>query len=101
MTHGVIGNTSGFGPDILGSSPSGSSMEIPDYMHGIVQETLGMENDGAHKRRLWAVILGLQPSVQDGLYYFAWGDVKGSGDTPEHAMHAFEEAMYKVVGDKK
>ena len=25
MTHGVIGNTAGFGPAILGSSPSGST----------------------------------------------------------------------------
>ncbi len=25
MTHGVIGNTAGFGPVVLGSSPSGST----------------------------------------------------------------------------
>lgn len=35
LTHGVIGNTAGFGPAILGSSPSGSTKtikQLTDYL---------------------------------------------------------------------
>lgn len=31
MAHGVIGNTAGFGPVVLGSSPSGPTRKTPDF----------------------------------------------------------------------
>lgn len=32
MAHGVIGNTAGFGPVVLGSSPSGPTRKTPDFV---------------------------------------------------------------------
>lgn len=76
-------------------------MNAPDYLHGIIQETVNMENDGANKRRLWAVVLGLTP-IQDGDHYgIIWGDlptgVAAFGKTPAEAIEAFERAMYTAA----
>lgn len=35
LTHGVIGNTAGFGPAILGSSPSGSTKLTKGFTHSV------------------------------------------------------------------
>ncbi len=40
MAHGVIGNTAGFGPVVLGSSPSGPTKKIPVILIGIFCLTL-------------------------------------------------------------
>lgn len=77
-------------------------MNVPDYLHGIVQETVNTENDTAQRSHLWAVILGLAP-VQDGDHFgIVWGDlptgVAGFGKTPYEAMLAFDKAMYEAAG---
>ena len=40
-------------------------MEYPEWLGNRASEMFAMESDGADKRRLWAVILGLTP-VRDG-----------------------------------
>ncbi len=77
-------------------------MGIPDYLHGHVHEVVMMESDGAHKRRLWAVILGLVPFRDGDQWCIMLGanvqeGVCGFGKTPEEAMWDFDKAMSKPL----
>lgn len=76
-------------------------MNAPDYLHGIIQETVNMDNDGANKRRLWAVVLGLEPEQDGDHFLIVWGHpatgVVGCGKTPADAIQDFELAMYKAA----
>ena len=45
MAYGVIGNTTGFGPVILGSSPSRPTSEIPVYL-GIFANVQSLAKQG-------------------------------------------------------
>lgn len=73
------------------------TMEVPDYMQNVLQETLAVDNQAAfmrlsphylYKPRLfpdgdhWCALLG--DDIQIG--------VCGFGDTPETAMRAFDKA---------
>lgn len=75
-------------------------MNAPDYLHGIIQETVNTENDTAHRSNLWAVILGLAPEQDGDQFFVLWGDnpktgVVAFGKTPYEAMVAFDGAMYE------
>lgn len=72
-------------------------MNAPDYLHGIIGETVAVENEAAHRSNYWAVILELAP-VQDGdSYGIVWGDlptgVVAFGKTPLEAIRNFDKAM--------
>jgi len=72
-------------------------MDAPDHLHGIIGETVNVENETAHRSNHWAVILGLVP-VQDGDHYgIVWGDlptgVAAFGKTPVEAIRKFDLAM--------
>ena len=75
-------------------------MEVPGYLQAHVAETISLETDGANKRRLWAVVLGLMP-YRDGDQWCVSTStdlqtaVCGFGKTPDKAIWAFEHAMYK------
>ena len=73
-------------------------MEVPDYMHGNVQDILAIELDGAIRRTQWAVILKLVPYKDGNQWCILYGEnlqsgIVGFGDTPEKAIYAFDEAM--------
>ena len=80
-------------------------MNVPDYMHGRVNDILSSEllaadarSTAETRRSRWAVVLGLKPeqmSRRDNTLYWMlrWGDVLASGDTPEEAVEAFEVRM--------
>lgn len=82
-------------------------MNIPDYLHGIAQETLGHECEGARMRRCWAVVLGLEIKQDGNQFCILWGEnlqigVAGFGSTPADAIAAFETAMYeKAMAPKR
>lgn len=81
-------------------------MNVPDYLHPLIQEAIGMESDGAHKRRLWAVILGLKPQLDGDHWCILWGEdlqsgIAGFGKTPVDAINAFEDAMYESIKSVK
>lgn len=40
VAHGVIGNTAGFGPVVLGSSPSGPTKKIPVMLGFFIQSSV-------------------------------------------------------------
>lgn len=76
-------------------------METPEFLHERVSEIVAMEADGADKRRLWAVVLGLTPKLDGDQWCILWGDdlqtgVAGFGDRPVDAVNAFEHAMYQA-----
>ena len=78
-------------------------MNTPTYLEPKLQEILAMEGDGADKRRLWVVILGLKVFMDGDLYCLLWGDnmqsgVVGFGKTPVAAIYDFEKAMYEQYG---
>lgn len=68
MAHGVIGNTAGFGPVVLGSSPSGPTRKTPDFIEvggfGFLggaavkrdQSQLGSSQELVGFWRIWATI---------------------------------------------
>jgi len=75
-------------------------MEVPENLYGRVSELIGIEVDGANKRRLWAVVLGLTPYADGDQWCVLWGEniqsgIAGFGDTPAAATEAFERAMYQ------
>lgn len=78
-------------------------MELPGHLHALAAETIGIETDGAHKRRLWAVVLGLMP-YRDGDRWCVststdlQSAVYGFGNTPDAAIWDFEQAMYGKGG---
>jgi hypothetical protein len=75
-------------------------MELPGEMHAMVWDTVCRENSAsietaraAERRSLWVVVLGLAPYRDEGRWYYAWGDVLASGETPEDAAQAFEREV--------
>ena len=63
---------------------------------------LEIQEEGADRRRCWAVVLGAKPSIDGNKWCVLWGDniqdgVAGFGDTSERAIWDFEDAMYKTV----
>ena len=76
-------------------------MNAPDHLHGIIGETVNVENEAAHRSAHWAVILGLVP-VQDGDHFgIVWGDlptgVAAFGRTPLEAVRNFDLEMERVA----
>ncbi len=75
-------------------------MEIPDYLHSRVAEIIAINFDEAERSRTWVAVLGLKPFRDGNKYCFLWGPniqdgVCGFGETPEKAVYAFEEEMFK------
>ena len=72
-------------------------MNAPEYLHGIIGETVIVENETAHRRRHWAVILGLAPIRDGDSYGIVWGDlptgVIAFGETPLEAVRNFDKEM--------
>ena len=80
-------------------------MNVPAWMHDRVSEIIGIEmnratseEDTARKSNLWAVILGLKPTLDGNQWCFLYGDnlqtgVAGFGRSVVEAMANFERAM--------
>lgn len=75
-------------------------MEVPNHMNERVGEILSCELNLVESKRLWAVILGLEPELQpDGRWIIAWGlKCAGIGMTPMEAMVNFDCAIYEAKG---
>lgn len=78
------------------------SYEMPNYLQGELREMLSRESDGANKRRLWAVIFGLTPMKDGNMWCVSSGPniqegVCAFGETPDHAIWNFEQAMYERI----
>lgn len=78
-------------------------MNIPDHLHGMCAEILGIESQTATHKGLWPVILGLTPFKDGDQWCVLWGKdlqngIAGFGDTPVKAMYAFDAAMYANKG---
>lgn len=79
-------------------------MEIPDYMHGNVQNILACQLRAAEREQLWAVRLKLVPVKDGNQWCVLLGEslqvgVAAFGDTPEDAMWHFEAAMASKTGN--
>ncbi len=73
-------------------------MDIPDYMHGNIQDILSCEFDAAYRRAQWAVVLGLKPFKDGDQWCVLYGGdlqdgIAAFGETPEKAIYNFDEAM--------
>lgn len=78
-------------------------MNIPDHLHGMCAEILGIESHNATHKGLWAVILGLVPYKDGDKWCVLYGKdlqegITGFGDTPVKAMYAFDDAMWRGEG---
>ena len=81
-------------------------MNVPDHLHHRVSELITLEQDGADKRRLWAVVLGLTPKLDGDQWCVLWGanlqeGVAAFGSSPQEEVIAFEHAMYKSAAQSK
>ena len=86
-------------------SLKGQKMEVPSFLEPQMAEIVSMEVDGANKRRLWAVILGLKPIKDGDRWCILYGQnlhdgIAGFGDSPVDAIQAFEHEMYKSIKTK-
>jgi len=73
-------------------------MNVPDHLTGVASNILGCELEAAIRKGRWAVIYGLAPYKDGDQWCVLLGDdlavgIAGFGDTPEAAIHAFDEAM--------
>ena len=74
-------------------------MEVPDYMHGNIQDILSCELDAAVNRSRWAVVYGLAPFKDGNQWCVLLGEnlqegISGFGATPHAAICAFDDAMH-------
>lgn len=66
-------------------------------------EVLSMVADGAHKRRLWAVVLRLRPFRHGNRWCVSTSSpndpngISSWGDSPVDAIDAFEHEMYRPI----
>ncbi len=77
-------------------------MNVPDHLQQRVAELISIETDGADKKRLWAVVMGLVPYVDGNQWCVCAGDNIQAypcafGDSPADAMNNFEHAMYRSI----
>lgn len=75
-------------------------MNIPDYMHGAVQDTINCQRQEVERRSLWSTILGLIPVKDGNQWCVLYGEnlqegIAAFGKTPEDAMYKFELEFQK------
>lgn len=75
-------------------------MNIPDYMHGQVQDILQSQQREAERKQLWAVVLGLKPFKDGDHFCVLLGEdlqsgIAAFGKTLEDAMWKFEAEFCK------
>ena len=80
-------------------------IDVPEFLHGRMSEIVTMKSDAAHKRRLWAVVLGLKPFIDGDKWCLLWGaniqeGVVAFGSTPCEVVDNFESAMYAALRQK-
>src|ERR1035437_5932397 len=80
-------------------------MQLPEFLEGRASEIIGLESIAAERRMLWAVVLGLKPSLDGNKWCILWGDdlqvgVVGWGASPSEAIQAFEYAMIEKVNTR-
>lgn len=80
-------------------------LNIPDYMHGNVQDIINLQAEvvscqllEAQRKSTWAVVLGLVPFKDGDSWCVLYGadiqeGVCGFGSTPALAMMAFNDAF--------
>lgn len=74
-------------------------------MHGQVANILGSQLLAAERSSLWSVLLKLVPKQDGNAWCVLYGEnlqvgIAAFGDTPEHAMWNFDQAMASKDGSR-
>jgi hypothetical protein len=87
-----------------------ATCELPEHLQIHAAQNLSIDLDAsvdnatcAKRRKLWAVILGLQPKKDGNRWCVLWGEnlmegVCSFGDSPQEAMENFDKAMNSPDG---
>lgn len=81
-------------------------IEIPDYLHGTLQNSLANNQLESERKCLWAVILKLVPFLDGDKWCVLYGEnlqvgISGFGETPIDAMCAFDRSMTEKPAARK